>query len=559
MILDYRIHRIATGLLVGAFAIQAFAAAARDSVTVDEFNHVAIGVYMVRNLDFRSDPMNAPLARVLLALPTALDPSVTAPAYLDNYWGMGLHFMSDHLERYPALIARARWVTIGSAVLLVLLLARWARELYGENAAPVALFFAAFSPALLAHGHLATTDLMGALGFTAALYATWRLLAEPCNRWAVLLGSALGMAILFKVSAVVLAPIVAVLLMGRSLRKAGSDSRWSLAHSLRLLALAGLLTVGWLNVGYGFEGSFRRFAELPLRPYGKLIHVAAVAPWLRLPLPEPFLLGMDIAPAGENPANNQFYLAGEISNRPWWYYHLVAYVLKTPIPLLLLGAVGLLRFAAGRFPGRDSHCLFVGIGCIFVANALLNSLNIGVRHVIAAEPLLILVAAPLVAGTIGSIAGDFTERSRRARAAALVLLLVWYAGGTLRVAPAYLQYFNEAAGGPDNGYRWLADSNLDWGQDLLRLVAFMHERGLKTVNLAYFGSVHPQVYGIRFTPVTSQAHGTTVISAMALVGMRFGMWVTEDRYTIVPQHAYDGLRGLKPAGRIGSMFVFELP
>lgn len=38
---------------------------------------------------------------------------------------------------------------------------------------------------------------------------------------------------------------------------------------------------------------------------------------------------------------------------------------------------------------------------------------------------------------------------------------------TLRVYPHQLAYFNEAVGGPENGYKHLLHSNLDWGQDLL--------------------------------------------------------------------------------------------
>jgi hypothetical protein len=35
--------------------------------------------------------------------------------------------------------------------------------------------------------------------------------------------------------------------------------------------------------------------------------------------------------------------------------------------------------------------------------------------------------------------------------------------------PSYIGYFNEAAGGSEQGWWHLADSNVDWGQDLLLL------------------------------------------------------------------------------------------
>ena len=80
---------------------------------------------------------------------------------------------------------------------------------------------------------------------------------------------------------------------------------------------------------------------------------------------------------------------------------------------------------------------------------------------------------------------------------ALVLVLAgWYAVGTLRVHPHYLAYFNELGGGPRNGYRLLVDSNLDWGQDLKGLKAWMDARRVSRIKLSYFGSADPAYYGI---------------------------------------------------------------
>ena len=57
---------------------------------------------------------------------------------------------------------------------------------------------------------------------------------------------------------------------------------------------------------------------------------------------------------------------------------------------------------------------------------------------------------------------------RRPLAGLLVALaLLWTAFSTLSVYPHQLAYFNELAGGPEEGHRHLLGSNLDWGQDLL--------------------------------------------------------------------------------------------
>jgi len=76
-------------------------------------------------------------------------------------------------------------------------------------------------------------------------------------------------------------------------------------------------------------------------------------------------------------------------------------------------------------------------------------------------------------------------------------------GGARRPDPArapsgYLSYFNLIAGGAQGGHRWLADSNLDWGQDLPRLAGWIRASGEPCVRLAYFGSDEPDHYGIRY-------------------------------------------------------------
>ena len=46
---------------------------------------------------------------------------------------------------------------------------------------------------------------------------------------------------------------------------------------------------------------------------------------------------------------------------------------------------------------------------------------------------------------------------------------------TLLTYPNYVSYFNALAGGPKNGYRYVTDSNTDWGQDLKRLKNWIQE------------------------------------------------------------------------------------
>ena len=91
------------------------------------------------------------------------------------------------------------------------------------------------------------------------------------------------------------------------------------------------------------------------------------------------------------------------------------------------------------------------------------------------------------------------QLQRRWLAPALIgLALSFTMISSLRIAPHQLAYFNESIGGPGEGYLFLADSNLDWGQDLKNLKAYMDKEKLPIIYLSYFGSAPPSYYGIRY-------------------------------------------------------------
>ena len=144
-------------------------------------------------------------------------------------------------------------------------------------------------------------------------------------------------------------------------------------------------------------------------------------------------------------------------------YFLVTFLLKTPVPLLLLAALALVRVAA---PGRRARRVPVA------ARRRLRGLH---RRRAACRS-----ATATCCRSTRSCSWPPARRRRgcgrgagRSGLALVGLLGAWYAGGTLRQHPHHLAYFNEIAGGPANGWRLLVDSNLDWGQDLERLAAWM--------------------------------------------------------------------------------------
>ncbi len=547
--------RVAAAALLAVFAVQALVAARRDSVTIDEFVHLPVGLYYLYTGDFRPDPINPPWTRMiaaatLLSHPPAFDPEPNMPA-----WGMGYLFERRNRDQYHALFVRARSAIVLLAVILGVVVFWWADLLYGTTGALAALFLFAFSPNLLAHGHLVTLDLAGALGFTASAFALWRMLERGTRGSAVAAGLVIGVATLLKLSAFVLGLALVACVTVRvveSMRREGE--RWT--HWPVLLALALVVACVVVNAGYGFDGTLAPLSTADLDPRGALAAAAETAPWLRLPLPIALVEGVDMVLNVGKQSDPSYFLAGRLSNEGWWYYHIAAFFLKTPLPIVAASLIGLGAWLVGRSPGERDYCVFVPAIVVFAANALFNSLQIGVRHVLPAYPLLMIGAGPWLARALERL----KVRAGR-HAAGLVAAggMLWLVAGTIAVAPRYLQYFNEIAGGPDGGHRMLIDSNIDWGQDLIRLREYMDDHDLEVIQLAYFGRVDPRTYGIEFRPLEHGAsHGPAAISASFLMGRPY-FWYWRGRMRWVPSGTYTWLQEFEPVARVGSMFVFDLP
>ena len=248
-------------------------------------------------------------------------------------------------------------------------------------------------------------------------------------------------------------------------------------------------------------------------------------------------------------AGRPAYLFGEYSRFGWWYYFPVAIVLKTPVTLLSLFAVGIVALRRRRELFDLDHGAFVVVPIlVFLLAAMAASLNIGVRHVLPVFPFMIVIAA---AGAETILASYPTRIVPIVAAVALsaALEFAW-------AYPSTLAFFNVLAGGPHNGYRALADSNVDWGQALKPLAAWMQANGVKRINLAYFGTADPSYYGmsVRYTwgtimPEVSPAAqtapdlpGYVAVSATLLDGVPF----EADK-----RDFYKPLRDSQPAADIG--------
>ena len=320
-----------------------------------------------------------------------------------------------------------------------------------------------------------------------------------------------------------------------------------------LAAMAVALLV--INASYLFRGTGTALKDLPFAS-GRMVTVQralTVVGWCPVPLPRDYIAAFDRL-ALDLERKHPVYLDGEWRDRPFARYYAAALSYKLPLSALVLILVATATLAWPRpntLDRRRAVCLLIAAAILPVlASGSAN--QIGVRYVLPTRPLLHLFA--------GQAARWLSDSRRR-----VVWLIVWAATLTaplaLRFHPHHLAYFNVLAGGPARGGWHLVDSNIDWGQDLHALKAFMDERQLHEIGLAYFGTVVPARIGINATPLPSRfpQPGWYAVSVNFVHGRPHAIRDQNGDRTQVGIGEFGYFRFFEPVARIGySIDVYHL-
>ncbi len=468
-----RVGFLAIGGFLLLFAVQGLFIIVTSSQTVDEAAHLAAGYSYLVTGDFRLDSEHPPLIKTLQALPLFLlhrmpfNPEPELWAEKDAF-PIGYNWLYNATLPADQILFLGRVPNLLLGVILVALIGLWSYRLWGVRAASLAVALGALEPTLVAHSSLVTTD----TGVTLFIFLTVYLLWEYGNRpsWWLLsaTGIAFGFALASKFSGLLLVPIMCAIITAAILTGAGTyilpSRKNPIGFRRRTIEAAALLlsilAVGFftLSLVYGFKG---------------------FTAWIS---------GLQLFWSITEEGRPSFFL-GQYSREGWWHYFIVSFIIKTPIGTLLLIAASLLLYCAPTAPNRREPIFLLLPPLVIFALTTQHKVSIGVRYILPVYPFLLVFASRLAT----------VELSRRWLAVAFVGAVVLFTGvSVLRIAPHQLAYFNEFVGGPSQGYRYLSDSNLDWGQDLKRLKAYMAKENLEIVFLSYFGAAPPSYYGIRY-------------------------------------------------------------
>ena len=554
------IHLLLAVLIALFHAAMAVTAVNTKSPTFDEPQHLTAGYsYWVTN-DFRLDPENGNLPARWAALPLLLSRLNFVPLN-DRGWQRAEEGRTGHQFFYESgndpdrTLGQARMMMSIFGVALCLLIYRCGRECFGVLGGLLAETVAAFDPNFLAHSPLVASDVPAAFFFTAAVWSGWRLFQKISPIGFAIAAFSLAGLFLTKFSAPIVLPVLGAMSIlqifsGREIKlrlgriETELVERWKKACAIGaswLLLAATVFFAIWLSFSLRYsawtsnqsfhEGTTWHWNYL-LEDRGAFESAVRFAQAHRL-LPEAYLYGFAYVHKHQvdRPAflDNQWSIVGFRSFFPR------AFIYKTPLPFLSLVALAFYAALARRHSWSVSSLNPLAMfALIYGAIAITSQLNIGHRHIFPIYPALFIGC-----GAVVHLAGKNRTAILTTTAG---IILFWQIGESLAIRPNYLAYFNEVAGGPSRGYKHLADSSVDWGQDLPALKTWLDQHPAmvngKSLYLAYFGTADPRSYEINarllpenlssgdraFAPLTGGIYCVSATTLQSVYAIELGQW-----------------------------------
>lgn len=496
-------------VIVAAASIIAVASSWHDAPIVDEDPHIGAGYSYIAGHTYEFNPEHPPLAKDLAGLALAflhINPSIlpTHEAAVNDQWNFGraliYHSGVDpilliHVARLPLIL----FFIFGAWLVFV-----WARRTYNSRAGLLAVFLFSLCPTVIAHARFVTTDVAALFGVLFSSYFFLRYLSKQTTQNFWLAAITFGVALLTKFSMFLLIPYFLIL----AIVWAWTEQYHFFKPACRLIGKTLLIMlVGFVViVGPIYQLHIYKYptaqqktdAEFILNGYQVPAFANLIMWGIDKPLIRPYaqwMLGMAMVFQRAEGGNRTYFL-GQVSSTSFKTYFPVVYAIKEPIPFLILLAAAIIvgwqtwrrskdsfkQKIRGRFP---AFMMLLWIA-IYVASSITARLNIGIRHLM-----------PIYGFTFVLVAGQIEPllfSSKKWIKYTALILLGWYVLEFASVYPYYLTYFNEFAGGPSGGHNFVADSNLDWGQDLWRLGDYIRDNKIQKITLDYFGWADPDFY-----------------------------------------------------------------
>lgn len=603
-------YRLIIFLILGLMFTVSVFNARNDSATFDEVAHIPAGFSYIQEHDMRLNPEHPPLLKDLIGLPLAFlnlnfdknndfwTGENLPRIWDDGQWWAGKHLLYGAGNDADKILFWARMPIIILSLALGLFLFMWGKELAGTLGGLFVLVLYAFNPNILGHNHYVTTDIGIAAFLTFSFYYFLKFIKNPSWKNVFIGGFFLGLLNLVKFSSLMAYPILGLVLLTYPLfKKLSHDELEHKEKFLRakiffsylgkgIVAFVFSMLVVWVvyffntynmpqeiiarQIGFSFPLADPNVLSIYTNKTLTFLNSSTV---LR-PMSE-YALGVAMVFKRVAGGNGAYFLGNVSSDASAIYFPLV-FVIKETIPLLALLTFSIIftiwqifktfgkalktktvtksimRFAQ---VGVVQYAL-LGFICLYAILSITGNLNIGLRHLFPIIPLIYL----LITKKVFDFLKDKHIITKKQIQIIFSTLIIWMILIPFFSYPNYVSYFNETIGGSKNGYKYVTDSNTDWGQDLKRLKAFLElNPQINKINVDYFGGGNPEYYlKEKFVPLWDSKRpieqGWYAISANSL---QISIY---DKINKTSANNYAWTKELTPVTMIGdSILIYYVP
>lgn len=436
-----------------------------NSMTFDEIIYSPAGLSYFEKRDFRINIEHPPIFKYFVSFP------IYVLGYKNDYtlksWagqnqiglGRNFYFERDNLKS----LKFSRFSTNVATVILSILIYLFVMKNFGKTEAYFSLLFFIFYPDTIAQGSLTTNDMYFSLFFFLSFLTFYNYLKFRKKKFIYLTAGFTSLSLLTKHTGLLIFPLFFIILFYYFIKK-----KIKILDLIKFFAILILIAYFFIWASYLFQNK--------VLIYGKLSSSYI--------LPAPYLESLSVT---KNVISKRLsYYLGEVYIGSSKFFYPLSFLLKTPIPLLIL-------LSLSFFPKIFKKTLVFWL--VFLYFFLLSSISgLGFAH------RYLLFIYPFIFIICGIVSKELSKKIWDK--IFLIILIVFNIFSFLKVFPYPLSYLNEFVK-KENAYFYFVDSNLDWGQGLIALKNYCKKEEIDNIYLSYFGTANPKKYGIEFTPLPS--------------------------------------------------------
>lgn len=431
------------------FFIQCVGTNINNSITYDEPTHILSGInYFNEKIPFNLE--HPPIAKLWAGLPSLF-------IYSEN----------NEMQIQKMLFYSRLQITF-IALLLGVFVFLFSKKLFGTKKALISLFLFSFSPNIIAHSTLVTNDLMCiAFGFISIYFLYLAINEKKIFYVFSIFFLALSVNARFSGFLYLLLVLILLNLNKEKIKKQKINS----------------IKLNWIKVFFIYV--------IFIILITNVIYFFALNDFSSNFVPETLIKGLNEGFHHLERGHSSFFL-GEFNREANPLFFLISFLIKTPITTIILFLLSIKIFFEKKKNSKN-YFLLIPILLIFLILSFGSTINIGLRHILGIYPFLFVFIGNSI---------EFFEKNTFKKIIFGILCL-WYFLTAMFIFPHYLGYFNEFIGGPNNGYKYLIDSNLDWGQNQKYLENYLKE--------------NPEAI---FNPGCEKTKGKIVLNANEFHGLR---------------------------------------